>query len=94
MTRPIEDILADAWRLRDELDAAAVDLSGQRLQDGPEGVLTAVQEATRALYLGDIDRNQLAHLVIRALDEDIYRILEERGAEAAYDAAHGREDDV
>lgn len=65
--RPIKDILRDAWRLRDELDAAAIDLSGQALHAGPENVL-------------------------RTLAPDIYRIYEERGPTAAYDAAHGREE--
>lgn len=56
--------------------------------------LSLFGRAAAALYLGDMDRDQLAHRVIRALDEDVYRILEERGPEAAYDAAHGGEDDV
>lgn len=87
--RPLPDILADAWRLRDELDAAAVRAAHAKIETLPEGVRTALQEATSALHLGDMDRNALAHRVIRALDPDLHRILEERGEEAAFRVVRG-----
>ena len=93
MTRPIEDILRDAWRLRDEFDAAAVDLSGQALQAGPENVLRAVETVTAMLYFKERHKwEAMLGGVLDALAPDVFRIYQERGAEAAYEAAHGRED--
>ena len=89
--RPLPELLAEAWRLRDELDAAAIRAAHAKIEALPEGVQTALREATSALYLGDMDRNALAYRVIRALDPDLYRILEERGAQAAYDVVRGEE---
>lgn len=89
--RPLADLLADAWRLRDELDAAAVRAAHVKIETSPDGVQEALREATRALYLGDLNRDTLAHLVIRALDPDLYRILDERGASVAYAVARGEE---
>ncbi len=89
--RPLADILADAWRLRDELDAAAVRAAHAKIEALPEGVREALEQATRALYLKDLSREALAWQVIRALDPDLHRILEERGEQAAYDVVRGEE---
>ena len=89
--RPLPELLVEAWKLRDELDAAAVRAAHAKIETHPEGVRTALREATCALYLGDMDRNALAYRVIRALDPDLLRILEERGGQAAYDVVRGEE---
>ena len=88
-TRTAADIAADLWRLRDEADALALRTAGAAVLEMPEGTREALQEATRALYLGDLDRNALARLVIRALSPDLLRVLDERGTLEAFHAARG-----
>lgn len=89
--RPLADILADAWRLRDELDAAAIRAASAKIETLPDGVQDALREATAALYFGPGTFEARLEKIIRALDPDLYRVLDERGAKAAYDVARGEE---
>jgi hypothetical protein len=91
--RTATDIAADLWRLRDEADALAVRTAGAAVREMPEGTQEALREATRAIYLGDLSRDALARLVIRALSPDLSRVLDERGAADAFNVARGGEDD-
>lgn len=93
MSRTAADIAADLWRLRDEADALALRTAGAAVREMPKGAQEALREATRAIYLGDIDRNALARLVIRALSPTLLRVLEERGDGAAFEVARSGDDD-
>lgn len=81
------DIAADLWRLRDEADALAHRMAAKAVEEQPEGVRTALEEATSALYLKDMSLEALAHRVLRALSPELYRVLEERGPVAAFHVA-------
>lgn len=90
--RPLADILADAWKLRDELDAAAIRAAHAKIGTLPDGVQEALREATAALYFGQKHKWEGRFgAIIRALDPDLFRVLDERGAKAVYDVAHGEE---
>jgi hypothetical protein len=90
--RTASDIAADLWKLRDEADALAHRTVSAVVDEMPDGVRTALQEATAALYFRESHKWEGKFwAIIRALSPEVERVLEERGAEAAYAVAH-RED--
>lgn len=89
--RSASDIAADLWRLRDEADRLAHRTVAKVVEEQPDGVRTALEEATAALYLKDMNLEALAHRVIRALSPEVYRVLEERDELAAYKVVRGED---
>lgn len=90
--RPLPELLAEAWKLRDELDAAAVRAAHAKIETHPEGVRKALEEATAALYFGEKHKWEgKFRAIIRSLDPDLLRILEERGEQAAFDVVRGED---
>jgi transcriptional regulator with XRE-family HTH domain len=87
--RAASDIAADLWRLRDEADALAHRVAAKAVEEQPEGVRTALEEATSALYLKDMSLESLAYRVLRALSPELLRVHEERGPKAAFHVARG-----
>lgn len=93
-TRPLAVVLREAWKIRDELDRAAIKASGRKVRSGDERIRRAAETVTAMLYFKQTHKWEgMLGAVLDALDPDLYRIYEERSAKDAYDAAHGTEDE-
>jgi hypothetical protein len=85
--RPIEAIIADAWKIRDELDEAAKQATGHAAQTGDERIRRALETVTEMLYFKQTHKWEgLLGSLLHRLDPNVYQLFEERGASAAYDA--------
>jgi hypothetical protein len=94
--RSLPTLIREAWKLSDQLEAAANAASGRSARSKPKAIRRAIEHVLDALYFHETHKweGKLTQ-ILQALDPELARVATERGFSAAWDAFnHEKAEDV